>query len=228
VIIDRRSLVIAGGAFLCTRPTWAEPGSAASAKVSLMVTPPGKVLGFDVVRGKSKIGTHVLTFNQAGDNLIVNIAVGLKVGVGPITLFRYIHHATEVWKNGQLFSLDTKTDDNGNPNTVTGRRTETGFMVDGTKAPRYIAPDNAIPATHWNRHMLDGPMINTQDGRLMHPTITQMGNDAIPVVRGGTIMADHFALSGDAVLDTWYDSTPSWAGLSFKAGDGSPIVYERV
>ncbi|MDB5394085.1 MAG: hypothetical protein JWM91_1591 [Rhodospirillales bacterium] len=228
MIISRRSLVVAGGTFLCIRPSWAEPGAAASAKVSLMATPPAKVLGFDVVRDKSKIGTHVLTFDQAGDNLIVNVAVELKVGVGPITLFRYTHHATEVWKNGQLFSLDTESDDDGKPNIVTGRRTETGFMVEGTKAPLYTAPDNAIPATHWNRHMLDGPMINTQDGRLMHPTITPMGNDAIPVAAGGTIMADRFALSGDAVLDTWYDSTPSWAGLSFKAGDGSLIIYERV
>jgi hypothetical protein len=226
LIIGRRSLVIGGGAFLCTRPLWADPD--ASPKPSLMGTPPGKLLGFDVVRDNSKIGTHVLTFDQNGNDLTVNVAVALKVGVGPIALFRYTHKATEVWKNGVLFSLDTETDDDGKPNIVTGRRTETGFMIEGTKAPLYTAPEDAIPATHWNRRMLDGPMINTQDGRLMRPTITPMGNDGIPTAAGGTIMADHFALTGDAVLDTWYDAAPSWAGLSFKAGDGSSIVYERV
>jgi hypothetical protein len=236
VIIGRRTLVIAGGAFFLTRPIWADPDAAtpaataapSSGKSGLMATPPGKVLGFDVVRDKSKIGTHVLTFDQDGDNLTINVAVELKVGVGPITLFRYKHKAVEVWKNGILFSLDTETNDDGTPNIVTGRRTETGFTVEGTKAKLYTAPDDAIPATHWNRNQLNGPWINTQDGRLLHPIITPMGNDAIPTADGGTLMANHFALKGDAVLDTWYDATRNWAGLSFKAGDGSSIVYERV
>lgn len=224
MIIGRRSLVIAGGAFLCIRPSWGQP----TANPSLMAAPPGRTLGFAVVRNKSKIGTHVLTFDQNGNDLTVTVAVELKVGVGPIVLFRYKHSAKEVWKDGQLFSLDTVTNDDGTPNKVTGRRTDAGFTVVGTKAPLYTAPENVLPATHWNRHMLDGPMINTQDGRLMHPTITPKGNDAIPVAAGGTITANHFAMTGDAQLDTWYDDTPNWAGLSFKAGDGSSIVYERI
>jgi hypothetical protein len=76
--------------------------------------------------------------------------------------------------------------------------------------------------------MLDGPMINTQDGRLMHPTITLIGSDAIPVASGAKITANHFSLTGDAVLDTWYDDTANWSGLSFKASDGSDVVYERI
>jgi hypothetical protein len=227
VIIGRRSLVIAGGAFLLTRPGLAQP-PAASAKPSLMATPPGKTLGFDVMRNGSKLGQHLLTFDQDGNNLTVKVAVELKVCFGPIVFFRYVHHATEVWKDGALFSLDTKTNDDGAPNQVTGRRTDAGFVVEGTKAPRYIAPDTALPATHWNRHMLDAPFINTQDGRLMHPTITPLGPSAIPTADGGTITADHFALTGDVMLDTWYDSTRNWAGLSFKASDGSVVIYERI
>ena len=251
-MITRRSLVIAGGAFLATRTAWsqndtsAQPAAAPgepptpatppapapvtgtlAGKPGLLGTPPGKRLGFDVVRDKSKIGTHVLTFDQDGDTLTVNVAVELKVGVGPIALFRYTHKAVEVWKSGILFALDTETNDDGKPNKVTGRRTETGFMVEGTKAILYGAPDDAIPATHWNRNQLNGPWINTQDGRLLHPVITPVGNESIPTADGGMIMADHFSLTGDAMLETWYDAAPSWAGLSFKAGDGSSIVYQR-
>ncbi len=35
------------------------------------------------------------------------------------------------------------------------------------------------------------------------------------------IPAKHFALTGDAVLETYYDDAPNWVGLNFKAGDGS-------
>ncbi len=225
--ISRRNLVLGGGAFLCAPRLLADP-VLTPPKPGLLSTPPGKSLGFDVMRKGSKIGTHVLTFDQNGDNLTVNVDVELKVGLGPIVLFRYKHHASEVWKGGQLVSLDTETNDDGTPHKVTGRATDAGFKVEGSKAKPYIAPADALPATHWNRKMLDGPWINTQDGRLLRPKITPMGPDMIPVASGAKIPAQHFALSGDAVLDTYYDGTPNWVGLNFKAGDGSLILYERV
>mgnify|MGYP001556481038 CR=1 FL=1 len=111
---------------------------------------------------------------------------------------------------------------------MTGLGTEAGFKVEGTKARPYIAPPDALPATHWNRKQLDGPWINTQDGRRLHPKITPVGLEIIPAASGAKIPADHFALTGDAVLETYYDGTPNWAGLNFKAGDGSLILYERM
>ena len=224
MIIGRRELIVGGGAFLCARPLLAE----AAAKPSLLSTPPGKSLGFVVSRKGSKIGEHLLTFDQNGDDLTVHVAVELKVGVGPIVLFRYKHEATEVWKNGQLVSIDTVTNDDGTPDKVSGRATDAGFKVEGTKARLYTAPENALPATHWNHKQLDGPWINTQDGRLLRPKITPMGSEMIPVASGATIPADHFALTGDAILETYYDTMSNWVGLNFKAGDGSLILYERV
>ena len=91
--------------------------------------------------------------------------------IGFITLYRYSHHATERWQGDQVVALQTSTSDNGTPNQVTGRRDASGLVIEGTKAPRYVAPANALPATHWNRRELDGPWINTQDGRLMHPKV---------------------------------------------------------
>jgi hypothetical protein len=226
VNISRRNLIVGGGAFLCAPRLLAEPVATAGTKSSLLSTPPGKSLTFAVMRTGSKIGTHMLTFDQDGDNLTVQVNVELRVGVGPIALFRYKHHATEVWKNGLLASLNTETNDDGTPNKVTGSRTPEGFKVEGTKARLYIAPDNALPATHWNHKQLDGPWINTQDGRLLHPKITPMGGELIPVASGAKIRAKHFSLTGDAILETYYDDTPNWVGLNFKAGDGSVILYE--
>jgi hypothetical protein len=223
VYLSRRSLLIAGGAFL-----YAPRLLAQSAKSSLLGTPPGKSLGFDVLRKGSKIGEHLLTFDGQGGNLKVQVDVELKVGVGPIVLFRYKHHASEVWMNGQLAALDTETNDDGTHHKVTGRYSPEGFKVEGSKTKPYIAPVDALPATHWNRKQLDGPWINTQDGRLLRPKITLMGDEKIPVASGGEIPAQHFSLTGDAILETYYDAASNWVGLNFKAGDGSVILYARV
>ena len=221
--ISRRNLLIAGGAFLYTPRLLAE-----SEKPGQLSTPPGTSLGFAVMRKGDKIGEHLLTFDGQGDNLRVQVDVELKVGFGPIVLFHYKHHATEIWQNGQLAALDTETNDDGTHHKVTGRYTPQGFKVEGTKTKPYIAPPDALPATHWNRKQLDGPWINTQDGRLLRPMITPMGKVMIPVASGDEIPAQHFSLTGDAILDTYYDKMPNWVGLNFKAGDGSLILYERV
>lgn len=221
--ISRRNLLIAGGAFLYTPRLLAEPE-----KPGQLSKPPGASLGFAVMRKGDKIGEHLLTFDGEGDNLKVQVDVELKVGVGPIVLFRYKHHASEIWQNGQLAALDTETNDDGTHHKVTGRYTPEGFKVEGTKTRPYLAPPDALPATHWNHKQLSGPWINTQDGRLLRPLITPMGRDMIPVASGGTIPAQHFSLSGDAILETYYDDARNWAGLNFKAGDGSVVLYERI
>ncbi len=179
------------------------------------------------MRKGAKLGTHQLTFDRSGDALTVHVAVDLVFKIGFITLYRYSHHATERWVGDQVVALQTSTSDNGTPNQVTGRRDASGLVIEGTKAPRYVAPANALPATHWNRRELDGPWINTQDGRLMHPKVAPGGSDMIPTAAGAQIRANHYALTGDVQLDMWYDARPSWAGLSFKAKDGSTIRYER-
>jgi len=190
--------------------------------------PAGGALEFAVIREGSRIGTHRLVFGGDPDNLTVRIKVDLSVGLGPITLFRYRHRAVETWRGGQVFSIDSETDADGTPYKMSALRGSDGLVVEASKAARYIAPDNALPATHWNRRMLDGPMINTQDGRLMRPKVTELGPEPIPTAAGAAIRADRFSLSGDATLDTWYDDGPNWAGIRFLAGDRSQIRYVRV
>ena len=216
--IGRRALVIGGAALAAL--------SVRTVAAALPV-PAGNRLAFDVTRKGAKLGTHVLIFEPTGDALTVRIAVDLVYKIGFITFFHYTHRATERWEGGQVVAVQTVTDDNGDKNQVTARRDAAGLVVQGTKAPRYVAPANALPATHWNRAQLDGPWINTQDGRLMRPRITPAGAVAIPAASGGTLRANRFAVSGEVQLDTFYDTRPTWAGLSFKGKDGTEVRYER-
>jgi hypothetical protein len=167
------------------------------------------------------------TFQRRGDALIVSVVVDIEIGLGPIAFFRYRNRATVHWEGGQVVSVDAATNDDGSPQHMSARRDESGLVVEGSKAPRYTAPPRSLPGTHWNRAMLDAPFINTEDGRLMHPTVTMVGEENVAVT-GGTVEAQHFTLRGDADLDNFYDLTPSWVGLRFTAKDGSDIRYLRA
>lgn len=211
--IARRRLLLSVPALLVARPTYALP------------VPASKALRFDIVRNGSVIGTHSLLFEPVDDALTVRIAADISIGLGPITLFRYRHRAVEHWQRGEITALDAETNDDGTVERTTVRRSGRILVVDGTKSGRYEAPPGTLPATHWNRQMLEGPMINTQDGRLMRPTVTRLGPRRLDGPR--PIMADEITLRGDADFDTWYDSNPTWVGLRFTARDGSVIRYQR-
>jgi hypothetical protein len=189
--------------------------------------PPGNRLAFNIIRKGSVIGQHALTFTPSGDNLTVGIAVDIRVGLGPIALVRYTHRATERWEMGQVVSIESQTDDDGASLRMAGRREENGLVVEGSKAPRYTAPPHTLPGTHWNRAMLDGPIINTENGKLMQPAVTAIGLQKV-TFPGGSVEAQAYKLRGDVNLDTWYDDRPAWFGLRFVAHDGSDILYERV
>lgn len=189
--------------------------------------PPGDRLAFHIIRKGSTIGEHTVTFQRADNALTVSVAADIAIGLGPIAFFRYRHRATVQWQGGQLVSIDAETNDDGTKRRMTARRDDSRLVVEGTKAPRYTAPPRTQPGTHWDRAMLDAPFINTEDGRLMHPTVTLVGVEKV-YVTGGSVQAQRYALRGDADLDTFYDLTPSWVGLSFTAKDGSEVRYFRA
>ena len=200
---------------------------AAGAARAKLPVPPGFRLAFHIIRNGSAIGEHVLTFASNAGGLVVAVAVDIVVGFGPFTLFHYKHRATERWEGEQVVSVDAETDDDGTRRRMSARRDGGGLVVEGSKAPRYTAPAESLPGTHWNQAMLRAPFINTEDGRLMSPTVTPCGMQQVAVT-GGTVDARLYTLRGDANLDTFYDVTPCWVGLRFTGKDGSEIRYVRA
>ena len=218
--IGRRDLLIGGGALALTS-TMLRPMAAFAAQPVPLVDR----LGFNIVRKGSTLGTHVLNFATTGSRLTVKIEVSLVYKLLGITLYRYSHHCTEVWDGGQVVALDSRTDDNGKPCQMSARRGAGGLVVEATGLASYTAPANALPATHWNQHELDGPWINTQNGKLLRPHVTPAGLETIPAAGGRSLSARRFDLSGAVQLAMWYDRL-GWAGLSFNRG-GAPVRYER-
>lgn len=198
----------------------------ASGALAALPIPPARRLGFRVVRNGSGIGQHVLAFEPEGPRLTVRISVDLAVGFGPITLYRYSHRAVERWEGGRVVSFEAETNDDGSRSTIVMRRQGDALAVESSRAGRYLAPRGALPATHWNRQMLDGPFINTQTGEVLRPPVRREGPASLPWApqRRG----ERFVLSGDVDLETWYDESPAWLGLQFRGRDGSAIHYEAA
>ena len=185
-------------------------------------------IAFDIIRHDDKIGSHILTFDHVPGGFDVHIAVDIAVGIGPLILFRYKLRGLEQWRDGVVSHVEATTNDDGAPNWMHADRSPSGLSVIGSKTEPYIAPADALPATHWNKADLAGPWINPQDGRLLRPRVTDKSVELVSLAGGRAARADHFVVSGDAQLDIWYTDTGRWAGLRFAAQDGSIIRYEPV
>ena len=215
-VIGRRAVLLAG-ASLAARPARAAPP-----------VPPGGVLAFRMVRHDSVIGHHALTFERRGEALTVRVAVDALVTFISIPLARYRHRLVETWQGDTLFGLVGETNTNGLRAWINARRTDEGLVVQGSHGPRYVAPEKAIGISYWNKRMLEGPMISTDDGELVQPRVEARGTESVRLASGAMIAAEHYSLTGSLEADVWYDRAGTWASLELTVKDGSTVRYERL
>jgi len=216
-MIGRRAMVLAGASLV------ARPAAAA------LPVPPTNRIAFAMIRHDNDIGRHIVTFESRGDILTVRVNVDAQVTFLSIPVVRYTHRAVETWNGDTLVSLTGETNRNGDHQWMNAHRTERGLEVHGSATKPYVAPENALGITYWNKHQLEVPMIGMDDGILQRPKVEFRRTENIPLAGGaGTIAANHYNLSGAFSADVWYDRSDAWAGFAFPIADTSIIHYERL
>lgn len=189
----------------------------------------GEEIAFDVFRGSTGFGSHVIRFDRNGDSLVTDTTIRLRAGLGPITVFRYEHDAREEWRDGKLVSLESRTLKDGDDYQLDVMRDAESYQIE-RDVPELSGinqlPAEFLPSSHWHGYgeQLE-TILNTETGEPMDVEVTYMGTEEIQG-DGGTIMADHYRLVSSIVLDLWYDENGRWAGCEFTARD-QRIRYVR-
>ena len=96
---------------MTTRRALIASSLAAATTASAGAVPESPRLSFRIVRKGSVIGSHVFNFVRDGSVLTVSIAADIKIGLGPVALFRYRHRATERWTGDTFLGIDAETND---------------------------------------------------------------------------------------------------------------------
>lgn len=202
------------------------PASAANREA----VPDAGNITFDVFRGDSLFGTHILRFEENGDELRVTTDVELRVRIGPITVFRYEHDAVEVYEDGRLIRLESTTLKDGEELSVNLERDGDQFAGQGSdeggNARAVSISASLLPSSHWAGYARDiDTILNTETGAEMPVNIIELGQ-AVIEVGGQQIEARHIRLEGSLTLDLWYDANGEWVRSQFSAR-GQDITYVR-
>ena len=191
----------------------------------------GEQIVFDVYRkGDIEFGTHEVSFERDGQDVIARAVIRLRAGFGPITAFRYEHDATERWNDGQLLQLTSRTLKDGEVYEVEARYEDGLISVDGEDPEQgpvsLTASPDILSSSHWHGYPADmSEMLNTEHGTVMQTTVEDLGMTEIEG-DGGTIPVRHIRLSSSLVVDLYYDENGRWAGCEFDAR-GQTVRYVR-
>lgn len=181
---------------------------------------------FDVIRGNNLIGTHRLDFMLRGDALVVNVEISLVVEVAWIPVFRYEHANTEVWRDGRLVQLDSRTHDDGNDHVVHAEVDGDGLVIEGDHG-RIVAEPDILTTSYWHPETpTRDRLLDTQKGRIVEVVHVPSGIDRMAVARD-SLEAQRYEASGDLDLTIWYSLQGIWCGLRFDAR-GEQVNYQPV
>lgn len=211
--MNRRAMLLSAGAL------------ALPARAAAQAIPRSGRMHFRVLRNGSPIGEHLMQFSASAGKLNISTIGRLLVTFAGIPIFRYSVQAMEYWENGQFQAVDSAVNFNGTPLEVHAEQVKGGYRVQGTRVPPYLAPENLLPLTYWNKAMMDATILNIQTAHCYPVTVNSPGWKALPTANGGTIIARRYNLTGKLRMSIWYDQGGSWSGLEFhKSGD---IRYEK-
>ena len=194
------------------------------AMASLPGIPDSGVLKFAILRNGTQIGRHIFRFEHDASPTIVRIDVKIDYRLAFIPVYMFRHHAREVWRDGRLVGMTADTNDNGDVSHVAVKPDgeALSLSVNGDTTP---LDAGILPASLWhNAQPLKGSVLDPADGDLMKVSIRKAGEESI-VVRGHTIRARHYTITGDFQRDLWYDRHGVLVQVRFKAEDGSEIRY---
>ena len=164
---------------------------------------------FAVILGGKKYGTATMTIEPKSEGTeSFSISVEAKGRISLVS-FHYIHNATELWKNGKLISVDSKTNDDGKKTTLSGKSGDTALRLTVNGKER-TARSDAVTTSGWRLpgRIANGDrltMLDTEDGTETIAKVEDRGKDQVTLDRI-LIPAHKYKLTGkDLDAEWWFD-----------------------
>ena len=210
-----RALLIAGALTL--------PGA------SVATTEAASELLFRVMLDDKDIGVHRFSVARQDDRELVEIEADFRVTFLAIPVYSYDHRNREVWRDGCLVRIESKTDDNGDEFRVEGEDRGDRFVVATQDGTIELDADCVMSFAYWNREFLtQGRLLNAQTGEYLPVSVEELGIETLRL-GDAPVEARRYRLSNrdeDIDISVWYATDSGrWLSLESRVGGKRVLRY---
>ncbi len=203
--------------------------AAASIQTQAMAAyvPPNGTVEYQIEHSKyGVIGTHVVSFSQSGDELVVSVVIQNRVKILFVTVHSMESDRREVWRNGRMVAYRSHTDENSKITEVSARIEGDKLVIAGENGT-VSADGEVFPSHPWNPAIVDSSLwMETQTGQLLHVKTVAEGGESIDVA-GTPVQTKKYRVSGDIEREIWFDGSGNWIRLRFRK-DGATVTLTRT
>lgn len=180
---------------------------------------------FRVTLDNHNIGEHRYSLESDGKYLKLNSDASFDYRVLFFSVFRYVHHDVEYWKDDCLNKLSSNTRTNGKHEEVKARRVDDQLHVEHAgEQDDYAGCVKSF--AYWNPDFLkETHLLNSQTGEYMPVSIKKVAKEFI-TVKGMSELADRYHIQGHNLsIDLWYVND-EWVALQATTAGGRLLRYE--
>ncbi len=183
---------------------------------------------FNVLLNGKNIGEHQFVVSSIDDGYLqVESNANMRVNFLFFEAFKYQHDATELWRDGCLESIKSKTNNNNDVLAVNGINSNQIFMVEAQKNSAML--EGCVRSfAYWDLEKIlnSERLLNPQTGEYVDVDMVTGGAETIQVV--DTMWnATKYSLTGEKLhIDLWYGPDGEWLKLRSKLKNNRELIYQ--
>ena len=200
-------------------------GSPSSSEILDQPLPEGNSWKFEVFLDDKEIGYHHFQLASYGEARQLKSIASFEYKLLFVRLFHYEHENRETWNGDCLETINSKTDANGKPFQVEGRREIGEFRVADAQGGESL-PECVMSFAYWNPSFLEqSRLLNTQSGEFQDIIVSEPVYEELEI-RGELRPSYRYRLAAGALnLDLWYSPDRQWLALESEVEGGRTLRY---
>ena len=180
---------------------------------------------FSVYLDDKPIGNHRFEVRREDGIAEVRSEAEFDVKFLFVNVFSYEHNNSERWANGCLQELDANTNSNGKQLSVSGQKTEQGFVVEDGETVEEL-PGCVMTFAYWNPEFLEQQkLLNPQTGEYVEVEVKELGIETVRVGEREVQARPYKIDAGKVQVTVWYSLDNQWLALESPAKGGRLLRY---
>ncbi len=183
---------------------------------------------FDIYRGKIDIGSHVIVIERDSQNVVhtVTTTSDILLKFGFATLYYLKYKGVEEWKDGQLNSFVSYTDDNRKRKFAKIIRHSTNnILVEGMDGSKF-SDVAVVPTTFWSvDNVKMNYLVDTLNGDMFFVESVFSGDEMVKTKDSQIYASKYHVGNGNYERDLWYDDRGLLVRVEFRGPHGAKLRY---